>query len=409
MDDMFKPIAQQTSIERSAQHRVRPYNVIRPGEPINFVEPSDGRHALDLGRSKLYVKLKCTKGNGTDMGNNDRTGLINYPLGTLWDRAVGYLNNTKISFDNHYGLKAYIEVLLATGRGPKEEQLQGAGFFKDDCLEFDSTTLVAPRNDGFYPRHVLIDESRECELVGPLHLGMFHMGQLIPPGVSLRVELWPAENSVVLMANAGNPKITILDAAIFLHKVQLSDEYELRMMKGLTTQNAIYRLPNAEVRTYPIAHAATTFSADNCIVTERLPNTLVIGFTRTAAFQGDYKKNLLYFKQNGLNNLEVEVNGETLRGGGGDNIDLMDYLSLFDGRLEDEGVGFEFDDHPLGFYLVRFQIAPFGNEYVSKVKSGKVSIRGAFKPALTEAMTMFVYMQYQSEMQIDKKKQIHLL
>ena len=406
MENIFNPIARQSTVEAAGYHRVLPLNAIKPGEPITLIEQSDPNHALDLGRSKLYVKLKVTKANGTDLGNNDRTGLINYPIGTLWSGAQGSLNNKKVCSDSHYHLKAYIEALLGTSQGGKDEHLQAGGFFIDDPAEFDSTSIVGAMNQGFHQRHLLIDESEECELVGPLHLSMFQTGRLIPPGVSLSVTLRPNLSRIAIMANAGAPKFVILDVALLLYKVKLSAESELRMMKGLDSQNAVYRLPETTIRTHHIANAATTIGADNFIVSDQLPETLVIGFVRTEALQGAYKKNVLDFKKWGLKNLVVEVNGEKLYGGGGDDIEALDYLSLFDGKNLDPGVGIKRNDYTSGFYLTRFQIAPYGDEYVSKRKSGAIHIRGQFSPAVTEALTMIVYLQYQKEMQINKRLEI---
>ena len=409
--NLFDPIPKQDSIEQSFLHRVRPLNALVSGAPITFQDESDQTHALDLSRSKLYVKLKVVKANGTAVAALERTGLINYPIGTLWARAEGYLNDTKISDATNYGLKAYVEALLATSTRCKDEQLASAGYYKDDAVEFDSTTVAPPNyNWGFYYRNKLTAESKICELIGPMHLAMFHTGRLIPPGVSLRVTLYPTNNKVALMANAGSPKVVIEDAALHLHKVQLTPDSELRLMKGLDQQNAIYRLPKSLIRTHPLAAQTTAFEIPNFIVSDRLPDTVVIGFTRTAALQGDYKKNVLRFDKSSLDKLVLHVNGQRLAAGGDNNIDLWNYLSLYEDSmpqfLTQDGIGISRLDHPDGYYLIKFQISPSGDEYVSKIKGGTIDLEGNFGTAIADGLTMIAYCQYNSSMEINKKREV---
>ncbi len=206
------------------------------------------------------------------------------------------------------------------------------------------------------------------------------------------------------------PKVVIEDAALHLHKVQLTPDSELRLMKGLDQQNAIYRLPKSLIRTHPLAAQTTAFEIPNFIVSDRLPDTVVIGFTRTAALQGDYKKNVLRFDKNRLDKLVLHVNGQRLAAGGDNNIDLWNYLSLYEDSmpqfLTQDGIGISRLDHPDGYYLIKFQISPSGDEYVSKIKGGTIDLEGNFGTAIADGLTMIAYCQYNSSMEINKKREV---
>ena len=405
---IFDPVQRQVTIEDSFYHNVRPAHAIQTGEPIDLVFKSDRIHALDLSKTKLYVKMKLTAANDANLGNNARVAPVNYPIGTMFDRVETYLNDVRVGDDKHYGFKSYIEVLLSTEEAVKKGQLASGGYFHDEPAKFDNTLVETNgvKNQGFLDRQQLVDRSASVDLIGRVHSDIFKSRRLLPPGVDLRVTLYPAPDKFTLLAHTGanTSKLLIQDVTIFLSQVKLTAESESRMLRKLQTTNAIYPIPRAAIRVHHLVQNTTEFRIDNFIRTEKLPDAIVIGFTRTSALQGNIEQNPLEFKKGTLDKLVLHVNDKRIpRQASTDNIELWNYLSLFDNDAE--GNGIKRKEHPHGYFLTKFQLNNVGEDYVSNSKSGRVDVEGNFSTALTAGVTMVAFIEQSGVLELNKHLQ----
>ena len=403
---IFDPQQRQETIEDSFYHQIHPSRVIQTGEPIDLCFKSDKIHATDLSKTKLYVKFKLTAANGTNLANNVRVAPISYPVGTMFDRVETYLNDVRVGDDKHYGFKSYIEALLSTEEAVKKGQLTSGLFFLDDANQFENTLVVAApntdRNSGFVARQAFTDQSASVDLLGRIHSDIFKSRRLLPPGVDLRVTLYPAQDKFTLLAHtdANTSKLVIQDAAIFLHQVKLTAMSESYMVRKLQSTNAIYPISRATIRVHHLVQNTTEFRIENFIRAEKLPDAIVIGFTRTSALQGDITQNPLKFEKHTLDRLVLHVNDKRYpRQASTDNMELWNFMSLYDNDIEGNGLGRK--EHPYGYFLTKFQINNVGEDYVSGSKSGQINIEGNFSTALTAGVTMVVFIEQSGVLEID--------
>ena len=115
-------------------------------------------------RSRLYVRVKIVKADGSALTTKEKTGIINLPLHTMWSQVDMYMNNKLVSLNSsHYPWKAYLKTIMSSGYDEQNSQLQSQLFYKDDD-PMDSVTL----NAGYINRYEYTKQSREFELESPL-------------------------------------------------------------------------------------------------------------------------------------------------------------------------------------------------------------------------------------------------
>ena len=130
--DLFSVPPTQTSIESGSWAEYHPLSSIGDGAPIEFEVNETGEEYMDFANSHLYVKVKITQADGTNIANDAEVGPVNNFLHSLFSQVDISLNGTLItSSTNTYPYRAYIENLLSHGPDSKESQLTASLFYKD--------------------------------------------------------------------------------------------------------------------------------------------------------------------------------------------------------------------------------------------------------------------------------------
>ena len=407
-----EPVNIQDTIEYSYYERIRPLHTIQDQEPVTFVEVSDSVHALDLSQSLLKIKLKVVKGDNTILTAGQSTSIINFITNTLWSRAEAYLNECKISDHNMYWASSYMDALLNIPEVIKEEQLGAAGYFADTNGKFDTRTLADDGNGnaGFISRNGLVKLSTLTTFCGSLHLDVFKLERLIPAGVKLRLNLFPNPTTFTVMTSETDvPKLVLEDAELYLKKVKLTPDSQLRISKALSLAPAVFPMRKTEVRSHLLANATTAFNLDNFLVQEILPHTITIAFVDTAAVTGDYARNPLLFGKNTLNQFRLIVNNQRIPAMGDNDIEIFDYLALYGGErgpFRSPPIGLSPNKISAGYYILQFRIAPSTASYISEQRSGRVAIEGHFETPLPRGLTMLAFLEYHASMSIDENRQV---
>ena len=85
-----------TALQDAYFAEIRPLSQISNGVPLEFrIAASNTLDYLDLSGSQLYVKLKVTKSDGTDLDSSSKVGPVNLFLQSLFSTVkVTLQNNT---------------------------------------------------------------------------------------------------------------------------------------------------------------------------------------------------------------------------------------------------------------------------------------------------------------------------
>lgn len=264
-----------------------------------YVQPSDVDY-FDLNDSFIYVKLKVTNADGSDLVAASTCKPVNYMLNALFSDAQLWLNETLIEGGSQmYPYKSTIESIFGFTEDAKQIQLKTAGYSEDENQ-----------------RKKWIATSQEFELVGAIRLDFFNQPKYVLNNVSMRLQLMLNKSTFVLMADAADkdtvdPKIHIKAARLYVRRAKVDDAVRLGHEIGLRSMNAMYPYQRSEVVTATIPANNHFFTKDNLLGHSQIPKFLVIGLVESEAFKGDYKKDPFMFNTFSVMSLGLYRDGES--------------------------------------------------------------------------------------------------
>ena len=126
---------------------------INKGSAIEFNVPGTSNDYIDLAKTRLHVKLRILRTDGTPIDSSDEVSLSNLCLHSLWCQVDVSLGQKVIttSIGINYPYKAILDVLLHYGHDAKDSQLQAEGYYKDTAGAMDMTS----GNSGYLQRRTL--------------------------------------------------------------------------------------------------------------------------------------------------------------------------------------------------------------------------------------------------------------
>ena len=95
--DVFLLPPTQSSFQKSKCIDYHPITSLSGGGPIEFKVSGSGKEFLDLARSYLYLKVKVSKADGTNLGGASKVGFANYPIASLFNQVDIILGGKLIS------------------------------------------------------------------------------------------------------------------------------------------------------------------------------------------------------------------------------------------------------------------------------------------------------------------------
>ena len=133
--------------------------------------PGNSSQYIDLGRSKLYVKLKVKRTDHTefDIEKKETAVSINMILHSMWSSVDIKMNRTLVrTSGTDYMYKALFENLLNYNDNAERIQLSSIGF-SGESGDFSQTHPNSiPFNHGLKARHSWFKDVKTVEFMGPL-------------------------------------------------------------------------------------------------------------------------------------------------------------------------------------------------------------------------------------------------
>ena len=187
--DLFTTPPVNISMERADYVTHRPLASLADGGPIEFHVPGSAQDYIDIGRSKLKLKVKISKADGSNLGDGAKISTTNLLLHTLFPQVDCKLNEKLVTPSiNTYAYKAYLETLLSHPRESKETWLQSE-FYHQDHPPIDSNDPTAEgANPGLVTRSEKISKSKIVELVGRPHIDILQTDRYLLNGVDMSMK-----------------------------------------------------------------------------------------------------------------------------------------------------------------------------------------------------------------------------
>jgi hypothetical protein len=391
-------------MERAVWVDVYPISSLDGSGPIEFCFMGTQDEYLDLNDTMLYVKMKVTKTDGTDLGAASVATPANLTLAALFSDISLSMNDTSVDGGNFlYPYKSMMASLLQFDGGMKATQLEAAGY-----NEIDAT------------RKGWIAASKSHEFLGPLHLDMFAQSKYLLPGVNVRVKLSRSKLNFVIQNNGvkDDVKLVMEKVCLYVRKVKVNSTvltaHEDGMEKG---SNAIYPIQQSDMLCYTIPVGSSYHMQDN-LFRGQMPKMIVIGLVGMNAFNGDAKDDPLKFKHFNVNYLNLQRDGESvpytqpLQTDFGNQLVGKAYMSMIQ-NLEmyntNTNNGITMAKFIDGYTLFAFNLTPdlsAGGSCGQPYQTGNLRLELKFDAALTEGINVIMMALRDGRIEITKNRQV---
>ena len=194
----------------------------------------------------------------------------------------------------------------------------------------------------------------------------------------------------------------------------VSIAHELALKKG----PAISPVRRVECKTFIIPTGNPSLRKDN-LYNGLVPKTFVFGMVDSAAFNGDYTKNLFSFKTLTASFIGITVNGEevpfkplqlsytaaTIRY-------IEAYLTIFSGTgklFYDTGNDISRDDFKDGYALYAADLTPDmcgSSDHFNVVQRGNLALNLKFTTAPAAAVSLVYYAEFENTIHIDSERNV---
>ena len=423
--DLFSVPPTQVSLEKGLWIDHQPVSSVSDGGPITFLSPGTEDY-VDLAKTILVVRAKVTKANGNDLHADEKVGIVNNFLHSLFKQVDVFLKEKQVTqATGTYAYRAYLETLLNYGPAAKQSQLTAAMFYKDTAGKMDTAdpTLAAAHantNQGLRKRYEFSHESGVIEMAGPIFCDVFKSERLLLSFVDLKIILNRNINEFCLMASEGGAdyRVKLTEAYLKIRKVKVSPSISIAHELALKKGPAIYPMRRVECKTFIISAGNPSLRKDN-VYNGLVPKTFVFGMVDSAAFNGAYRKNPYNFKTYTTSFLGVTVNGEAvpfrplqLSFAAANPRYIEAYLTMFSGTgklFYNAGNDISRDDFCNGYGLYAADLTPDmcgSSDHFNVVQRGNLAVDIKFSNAPTDAVSLVCYGEFENTIHIDSERNV---
>ena len=414
--DLFTVPPTQTSMEYGSWVEYHPLTTLADGSPIEFEVSGTGDDYVDFGNTLLYVKAKVTQADGTDLASDDVVGPVNLFLHSLFSQVDISLNGALItSSTNTYPYRAMLETLLSYGHDAKTSQLTSALYYKDTADNMDSLDFANKPNEGLATRRRLASQSRVIDMMGRLHADIFFQDRYMINEVNTKIKLIRTKDTFCLMG-AGNFKVKITHASLFVRKVKLMPSVFLAHAKALERGTAKYPIRRVVCKSFAIPQNYLDVNHEK-LFSGQLPARIVVGLVDNRAFNGNRALNPFNFQHFNLHEIALYLDGQQqhavrpIEPNFADGQYIRAYNTMFAGTGKfgaDEGLYITREDYGNGYALYAFDLtADLGeDDHFSLVRQGSVRLTLKFRLALQATVTVIAYAEFENVIEIDRDRNV---
>ena len=382
---------------------------------------ASGSQYLDLQRSRLHVKAKIVKEDGSNLEDADVVTPVNLWMQSLFNQVDVYFQRKLVSSSGtNYAYKAYMDVLLNFSEDAERSQIQTQLFYKDSAGAFDQTKVKElPLNQGLILRQKLAKNSQLVDMCGPIFADTFNVSRYLLNEVDVRLKLFQSKQEFLLMSSVAGKKYKVIITEVMLKAAMVGIHPDILKSHARTLKDkpAIYPFNRTDVKTFAVPKGQYNVNLDD-IFQGKIPNRLVLGMVSADAYAGDLTKNPFNFKHYNFDFMCLYANGQSvpakaLQPKFSSNTFIEAYQTLFSGMNidgKDAGITCSRNDYPKGYTLVVFDLSSeVVDASVQTVqKQGNLQLEIRFAEALPEAINAILYASFPGEISIDQARTIRL-
>ena len=414
----FDKLPESQAIQRVQWIEKLPLAPLREGNPVEFYIDNSGTDLIDLQKTRLYVKCRITKNDGTPIAAEAKVGLVNLSLHSLWSEAQVYWQNRLVSDGRLNPYKAYLDTVLNYADDAKESHLQTQLYSKDNANFMDETDPTAGLNFGLLQRYNLTRNGQSVDMTGPLFSDTFQQPYLLLNGIPITVKLTPSPDTFRLMrAGKENYKVDIQAVKLWICTVSLGPTPYMEISRRLQNTTVKYPIMKSTLLTHTLMQGTPHLQLDN-LFQGRVPAQILIGFLASEAVRGSYTKNPFNFQHYNLNYLQVTVDGvpfprRALEPDYAKKLYIDSYLTLFTGTGKwntNDGNDISRHEYPDGYCLYLFNIDPAKQmeDLLPISKQGNIKVEARFAQPLTTTVDLLIYAIFPKVIEVDYTRNVYL-
>ena len=416
---LFHPGAKEKAIEEVFWINHRPVSQISNNSAIEFNISGTSSDYVLLSKTRLHLKVRLLKEDGTYVTANDNVALVNLSH-SLFRQCDISLNQKLVtsSVGVNYPYKAIFDVLIGYNHDVKDSLLFCENYAKDTGYFMSDTTL----NGGHLQRKTLT-KSGVADFESVLHMDVCQQPKAILNGVQITVRLFQSDDSFrLLSANGVKYSVEIQDAILKVCNVRVRPSVLVAQNELLLKTPAVYPFWKSDVKTFGIPQGSYTFSVDDIFQGE-VPSRLIVALTPSAGYAGDFSKNPFDFQHYYLNFLELAVDGQSVptvafQPHYQDDPEpphrmlptgyVHEFLSLFKSRYpQAQGNWIQRADYAGGYAIYIFDLKSGINQNLFSInKKGHTRLTARFERELPEPVTAIAYGIFPSQFQIDHARNV---
>lgn len=418
--DLFNMPAYESALIAGKTQIYYPTGVITDAGPYEFLLPNDNNEYTMMDLVELYGEVEVLQTDGDALENTDIVSVINNFPQTLFRQVEVYLNNICVSDLTMptYPYKAYIENHLTYDKDLKDTTLLARELYLKDTinLEDNSATAGASATSGFMVRRSKI-AGRKYHFMMKLHVDFLQCRRFLIPGVEMKIRLVRSDDNFSLHSATSIAKIKMHNLELHVRRISADPVVAGKIESVLSSRPAIYPVANSKIKTY-LLNAGISSQNLAQVVRGKLPRSLIIGMVRSRAFDGDIAANPFFFQNFTLNYLNLFINGEPItpkaimpQWDNGSVIKLYSWFLNNLGLHQNVSNAITMEEWKTNSCFFPFDLTPdlCNNYYGHGIENGTIDISLAFKTALTENVTVVLYMTYDEQVVIDKDRNVVLI
>ncbi len=401
----------------------------------------------------LKVDVVLTKADGVSPPDSTKkVGPVNNVLHSLFSECRLYIEGYLVNDNNeNYHYKSFIIDTLSYDISAKFSFLQAQGFIQDAPFNMDSAgnASFVMRTNYFKNAAKSAYTTEPVTFVGKLHTDFLSTDATIIPGIELKIELTRADTDFTLMvpdvADTEKYQLHIKEASILCAVATLSPDSYLKLQKNLETKSAAIYYKRVQVQNKVIGANSKTFVSENLFSSTLLPSRLILAFLPTLTYLGSRTKNSYNFgrkwsyttsgeevwlpligplgnvqgtKTLFLEKINLTLNGKSLDGW--DSVATLEKDPMMYMRLHHylgfanstTGNNLTMDEFHGGAFFCVYDLSTCAESFIDyvipAVRLGSLRLKVEFSTPTVEELTLLMFAEFPSLIQIDKYRRIKM-
>ena len=419
----FSMPPREKGVERKYYVDKRPISQLTdPTSPYVFELSNDSTDMVDLPATRLHVKAKLVKKDGTGVAKEDHVSVTNLLLHSLWEKVEVELKKKAMSDSTlSYPYISYFKTMKCLGKNSMT--LPSIGFSLDKG-DMDAPGLTVPPegsketrqyNRGGAERFTWLEDGKVFEMEGPLLSDLFECERYLLTNSPMTLALTRSKSAFVVSAKDNDEEYNVQldDVYVKMCYVQPSPAAILGINAALEKDHkALYPITRSELKSYNIPQGYNDARLENMFM-NKVPKFVMLGLVSMAGKNGQYNKNPFNFKHYDTRRLGLSVNGAYIPGkpldmnftGSGQNF-VTPYRNFVQ-CMEGNGLnGVTMDMFKNGYSIFVFNIEPEekGTQDPADMPGGSVNLELNFGTALPETASLIVYAEFPMVMKLGKNR-----